>query len=152
MMRSKFLFLALVLLTACSKDKIATKPSIKIKSLSTTNVANGSDLTIELSFTDKEGDISNSIYIQKTRINKRVVPTIRDSFSLPVADYPGQSIGNLLLHLNYQNHLISAVNPPTSGTPPTYESDSLVLKFVLRDKGGNTSDTVSTGTVVIKRN
>ena len=150
----RILFLGfLILLAACSKDKVATKPSIKITRLSTGMVANGSDLTVELAFTDKEGDISNSIFIQKIRTNKRVVPTIRDSFSLPVADYPGQSIGSLLLHLNYQNHLISAVNPPSlSTTPPTYENDSLVFKFVLRDNGGHTSDTVSTGTVVINRN
>jgi hypothetical protein len=141
-----------LLIAACSKDKVATKPSIKISRLSTGVVANGSDLTVELDFTDKEGDISNSIFIQKIRTNKRVVPTIRDSFSLPIAAYPGQSIGNILLHLNYQNHLIAAVNPPTTGNPPVFENDTLILKFVLRDLGGHTSDTVSTSTVVINRN
>ena len=108
---------------------------------------------MDMEFADKEGDISNILAIYKKRINKRVVPTIRDSFALQVSDYPKNQRGNLKVTLYYQNHLVSAINPPNlGGTPPRFENDTVVLRIVLKDLAGNVSDTVSTPTVVISRN
>jgi hypothetical protein len=144
---------ALILVVACGKDKLATKPSIKLKSTSGSFIPNGGGLTAELEFADKEGDISNTLFIQKIRTNKKVVPTIRDTFSLEVAEFNRTSRGNLRINLSYQNHLVSAINPPNlGGNPPVYEDDSLIIRFVLRDLGGNVSDTVSTSAIVVSRN
>lgn len=153
MQRILFILFGILLLSACSKDKLQTKPSIKIKSTSPLLVPFGGTLSLEMEFADKEGDISNVLAFYKTRTNKRVVPTIRDSFALQVSDFPKNQRGNLNVTLYYQNHLVSAINPPNlGGTPPRFENDTLIFRIVLKDLAGNVSDTVSTPSIVISRN
>jgi hypothetical protein len=140
-----------LLITGCSKDKEETKPSIKVKSLSSQVIPVNSDLSINLEFTDKEGDLE-SIFVQKVRQNIRTTTTIRDTFSLPVADFPKKSNGDLEMRLFYQLQLLSAERAPANPNSPTgYESDSLVIKLVLRDKAANASDTVTTDQIVVQR-
>lgn len=147
------LLLFVTLAFACGKDKLATKPTIKITSESASFIPNNGVLQIEMEFTDKEGDISNTLFVQKIRTNKRTVPTIRDTFSLTVPDYPKNTQGVLQTTLYYQAHLLSAINPPNlGGNPPRFEDDSLIIRFVLRDLAGNVSDTVSTKPIVVSRN
>jgi len=141
----------LFFIAACSKDKVESKPSIKVKSLSTNPVPLGGDLSIELEFTDKEGDLQ-SIFVQKVRINKRVVPTVRDTFTLNISDFPKKQDGNLQINLFNQNQLISAQSPPTQvGSPTGFESDSLIIRFALKDKATNVSDTVATEVIAVQR-
>lgn len=147
------LLFAITVLAACGKDKLQTKPSIKLKSTDPLFVPFGGTLTMDLEFADKEGDINNVFAIYKTRKNKRVVPTIRDSFNLQISDYPQNPRGELRVTLYYQNHLVSAINPPNlGGTPPKFENDTLVFRMVLKDLAGNVSDTISSPAVVISRN
>lgn len=137
---------------ACSKDKIETKPSLKFKSVNATTIPVGGNLIVQLDFTDKEGDISDTIFVKKIRTNQIAVPTIRDSFELQVPSFPDRSKGIIELELKYQNHLVSAINPPSSGgTPPNLQDDTLIFKFALRDKAKNISDTVTTGPIIIIR-
>lgn len=136
---------------ACSKDTVESKPSIKIDKLSATEIPLGGNLSIDLEFTDKEGDLQ-SIFVQKVRINKRVVPTIRDSFSLNIADFPKNDQGTLQINLENQNQLISAQAPPTQSTSPTgFEPDSLIIRLALKDKSNQVSDTISTETIIVQR-
>ena len=142
----------LTLAIACSKDKLETTPSLKLKSITPSTVPIGGTLTVQFDFTDKEGDISDTIFVKKIRVNRIVVPTLRDSFELTVPAFPDRSRGVIELQLKYQNHLVSAVNPPSSGgTPPNLHDDTLVFKFALRDKAKHVSDTVTTGQIVIVR-
>lgn len=152
-MRSIFFVTALLTLAiACNKDKLETTPSLKLKSISSSTIPIGGTLIVQLDFTDKEGDISDTIFVKKIRTNKIVVPTIRDSFELPVPAFPDRSRGIIELQLKYQNHLLSAINPPSSGgNPPNLHDDTLILKFALRDKAKHISDTVTTGTIVVVR-
>src|SRR5687768_17962470 len=95
----------------------------------------GSSFNVDLEFTDKEGDVDDSIFVRKERLNKRVVATVRNSFWLKIPDFPDASKGEITLNLEYQNHLISATNPlfiPGSN-PPTKEPDTLNLKFIVMD-------------------
>lgn len=150
-MKNRVVYLSALLLfvISCGKDKFNTRPTIKIKSVSSSVIPVNGALQVELEFTDKEGDISNSIFIQKIRLNQVVVPTTRDSFSLPVPDFPGKPKGFIQLTLQYQDHLVSATNPP--GAPPNFESDTLIIRMALRDEANNVSDTVSTGKIIIQR-
>lgn len=152
-MRALFYVTALVtLVIACNKDKLETKPSLKLKSVSSSTIPVQGNLIVQLDFADKEGDISDTIFVKKIRINKIVVPTIRDSFELQVPAFPDRSRGVIELQLKYQNHLISAINPPSNGgTPPDLHDDTLIFKFALRDKAKNISDTVTTDPIVIVR-
>jgi len=147
-----FVSALLTLAIACNKDKLETKPSLKFKSVSSSTVPIGGNLIVQFDFADKEGDISDTIFVRKIRTNQIVVPTIRDSFVLQIPSFSNRSRGVIELQLKYQNHLVSAINPPSSGgTPPNLHDDTLVFKFVLRDKGKNLSDTVTTGPIVVVR-
>ena len=140
---------ALVLFVACGKDKFDTKPTIEIKSIGPNPVPINSSMVVELEYTDKEGDIQDSIFIKKIRINQKKLVTVRDSFYLPLpTDAPEKNKGTIKLTLEYQNHLISAGNP---GSPPNAAPDSLIFRFVLRDKAKNASDTAESPLVVIER-
>lgn len=140
-----------LLVVACSKDNVETKPSIKVKSVSSDFIPVNGDLSINLEFTDKEADLS-TVYVQKIRQNRRTTATISDTFSLNVADFPKKSNGELELKLFYQLQLKSAIQPPAlPGSPTGFESDSLLIRLALRDKADNVSDTVTTQLVVVQR-
>lgn len=151
-MRSLLYVLALsTLAVACKKDKYQTRPSLKLKSISSTVVPVQGILNVQLEFTDKEGDISDTIFIKKIRTNRIVVSTVRDSFPFQIPVIPDHSKGVIELNLKYDFHLLSAERPPSRGNPPNFDDDTLVFKFVLRDKAKNLSDTVTTEPVIIIR-
>ncbi|RYY20899.1 MAG: hypothetical protein EOO04_19160 [Chitinophagaceae bacterium] len=136
---------------SCSKDKVDTKPSINVKSVSSKLVPVNGDLSVNLEFRDKEADLE-SIFVQKIRQNLRKTTTIRDTFSLSVADFPKKSNGELELRLFYQLQLISAERAPANpGSSTGFESDSIVIRLALRDKDKHVSDTVTTEQIVVQR-
>ena len=155
-MQKLVLYSALSLLTlvllfvACSKDKFESKPTIEIKSIGPNPVPLNYPLTIELEYTDKEGDIADSIFVKKVRINqKKAAETLRDSFWLPLpGDAPKKSKGTIKLTLEYNNYVVSAKDP---GNAPNAAPDSLIFRFILQDKAKNKSDSVESGLVVVER-
>ena len=152
-MKTKILLTLLVAfgLTACDKDTFNTKPSLTLRSVNTTVVPVGGTLTFNFEVTDKEGDITDTLFVKKVRLNSRVVPTIRDSFYLTLPDVKKIPKAYVQVDLDYNGYLISAINPPNSGNPPKRENDTLQFKFVLRDKAKNASDTFTSETIVITR-
>jgi hypothetical protein len=147
------LLILLALFTAaCSKDKAETKPSLKVTSVSSNFIPINGDLSVNLEFADKEADLE-SIFVQKIRQNRRTTATIRDTFSLAVAEFPKKPNGDIEMKLFYQLQLLSAERAPANpNTPTKYESDSIVIRLVLRDKANNVSDTAVTEQIVVERN
>lgn len=148
-MKTKILvaLLAAGLLTACTKNKYNTKPTLVLKSVSADVVPVGGELRFEFEIFDKEGDINDTFFIKKTRINKLTKPTIRDSFTLKFPTVPDNTkTGIIRVNMTYQNYLVSAQNP---GNPP--QNDTLVFKFAIRDQAKNVSDTITTNPIVIIR-
>ena len=141
---------ALILLVACSKDKFETKPTIEIKSFNPNPVPESGTMTVELEYTDKEGDIGgdSALFVRRTRINqKKVGKTLRDSFWLPLpGDVPKKTKGTIRLTLDFETYAKSADDP---GNPPA--PDSLIFRFAMRDKAQHVSDTVESGLVIIER-
>jgi hypothetical protein len=144
--------LMVLLFAACGKDKFQTKPSLKIKSISGNIVPVNSAIRFTLEFTDKEGDVYDSIFVKKIRLNKRVVTTLRDSFGFAIPEFPNAPKGEIDLTLDFQSAL-SALNPPNiiGSNPPKKEPDSLLFKFYVQDKKKNKSDTVTTEMIQILR-
>jgi hypothetical protein len=137
-------FFAFVLLS-CKKNAYNTKPTIKIKSISRNFVPIGENLTIQLEVTDKEGDVTDSLFMNKVRINQKKEPlTIRDTLYFKVPDAPNNTDGIVQLDLQYENHLKSAQND-------VGQHDTLIFKFALQDKAKNKSDTISSEPIVIER-
>jgi hypothetical protein len=139
----------IAVLMACKKDKFTTKPQIQnvtmSASVSNPVPVNGS-MTISVEYTDKEGDISDSFYIRKIRINqKKVSQTLFDSIRYKIPDAPANRTGFLDMNLAYAL-LVSAQNP---GSPAVNDTIRFVIK--IKDKAKNVSDTFLTEPVVIKR-
>lgn len=142
---------SLLILFACSKDDFETKPQIKITSAEPKVVPQNGNMIINMDFTDKEGDL-DAVYIWKVRLNKLVRPTVRDSIPpRSVPEFPKNQKGELELDLDYQTHLISAVNPRRDPITGRLEPDTLNMKFVVKDKAGNASDTAYLNNIVILR-
>ncbi len=69
-MRNTFLLSILILLLAgCNKDKFNTQPLLKYESVNTTILGRGENLVFNLSFTDAEGDLSDTLIIVKFEPN-----------------------------------------------------------------------------------
>ena len=145
-----FLTIGTLFVYSCNKDSVNTRPSLTFKSFSPEIVPINGNAEVRFTFGDKEADL-DSLLIYKVRLNKRTTPTTRDSLKFSVPAFDNSVNGELNLALTYQNHLISATNPPTSGTPPVKEPDTVLFKFVLRDKAKNISDTVYSSPIVIIR-
>ncbi len=145
-----YLFLAAVAFS-CSKDKFETKPTLKVVSQSTEILPVNSLFRVILEVTDKEGDVTDSIFVVRERLNIKN-PQFRNPIPYKIPDHPTATKAEIQLDLEYQNGLvfgINAINIPGS-TPQQFEPDTMNLKFWVKDAAGNRSDTVSTSVIVIR--
>ena len=147
------LIILFVVAVACNKDKFQTKPTISIKSMTGDYIPLNASLRITLECTDKEGDVQDSVIVIKNRLNKRVVPTLRDTLRFKFPVFPSKPRTEIVLTFDYQNHLISAQNPPfiPGSNPPQREVDTLVFKIAVKDNAGNVSDTIISPQVKVFR-
>ncbi len=148
MVNRYFPFLALLLMAlACSKDKVETKPSIRIKNINTTEVFPGQNLVITLEFSDKEGDLSNGeiTYIRE-RLNIRPIPNPAandkvDTVRSVIPEFPNTAVGEIDLTIS---------SGFLSEDPD--DNDTMVFKIFVTDVAGNRSDTLTTPTIVDRQN
>ena len=154
-MKTKLLaFLAITfVIFSCSKDNANTKPGLTVKSVSNWFIPINGTAKLELEFTDQEGDIDDSLWLKKQRINLRVVPTFLDSLRFKIPEFPNAKRGELEVLLEHAR-MVSALNPPNipGSNPPQKEPDTISVKVAIRDKAGNISDSVLIGTFFIQRN
>ncbi|NOT50156.1 MAG: hypothetical protein HOP10_02655 [Chitinophagaceae bacterium] len=136
----------------CGKDKFLTKPTITIKEISGNFVPLNGSLQVTLECTDKEGDVQDSVFVVKNRLNKRVVPTIRDTLRYKFPVFPTKTRTEIVLTFDYQS-ILSAQNPPfiPGSSPAQRELDTLVIKFAVKDNAGNISDTVISNMIQVFR-
>ncbi|HEY5407578.1 MAG TPA: hypothetical protein VIJ92_10825 [Ginsengibacter sp.] len=143
-MRYTLLFLILILITwSCSKNKFSSTPSLKFKSVNTTELHPQGVLNFALTFTDAEGDFSDSgsIYVE---FMQRMLPNcaVTDNpaiFALPVFPATKNEKGTINVSLNYGD-----ITPQCSPL-----NDTTVFHFVLKDNAGHVSDTASSPTIII---
>ena len=153
MIMKKILAVCLVagIVVACSKDKFQTKPQISVKSTSSDIVPANSDWRVTLAFTDKEGDVSASIFFVRQRFNKR--GAFRDPvIKYKIPDFPNSSQGDIQINFNYQQQLVFGYSPIIiPGTGGRLESDTMAFKFVVKDKEGNKSDTAVANVIIMRQ-
>jgi hypothetical protein len=141
-----------LLLVACDKGKFETKPQLTLKSINNTEIRFGAPLQIVLEFTDKEGDVSDTLAFIRQRLNAS------DPFTAPpsyysVPDSRNATKGEIEMKLEYQTDVIFNIFPiriPGSN-PEKNEKDTMRYKIVVHDKGGNTSDTVTIDNIIVDR-
>lgn len=139
-------------LLACGKDKFQTIPQLKFISKNTDVVAQNGTLRITLQFTDKEGDVNDSLLVVRQRIN-RSNPVTAPASPYAIPNFPATTKGEFDITLTYQFGLIFGLTPiRIPGSNPTRnEPDTLNLKFVARDRAGNKSDTLTLRNIIVIR-
>lgn len=146
-MRTKILILCglTLIISSCKKNQFSTSPQLTFESLSTEVLAPGNTITITLKYTDKEGDIQDSLFVQKLTQNceqSNFEAYYKISDQVPTQQ---NSEGEILVTYGY---LTGQAIPEIKG-PVCLENDTCVLRFVLSDKMKNKSDTVTTPPFVI---
>ena len=146
------IFAVALLLFACNKDKFETKPQLKIKSVNTKEVSNTQPLTVSIEFTDKEGDVSDSFFIVRQRLNARG-PRTFDALPYKIPDFPNTRKGLIEVNFRFFEDLILQLEPiRIPGTNPSRnEPDTMQFKFVAKDKAGNYSDTAVLNDIFVER-
>lgn len=154
-MKAKLLLLLVssVIFSACKKDKYATKPKIEMKSVDVREVstANGNGTIIDINFDvlDKEGDVTDSIFILK-KDAAIAFPCPGNSISnlnYAIPSYPSgnQKVRFMLKFSTLQLEGYAGIGGPFCAP----RKDTSIFKFWVKDKAGNISDTVTTNPIVI---
>ena len=136
-----FSIILFLLCTGCKKDKFQTTPSLKFVKTNTTQLQNQQLIEFTLSFTDAEGDLTDSIFVQE------VVPgcpgsNLQGLFPLPLFPTSKNQKGDIIVTFGYND--ISPKCFPAN--------DTAVFKFILKDKAQNISDTAVSEPIVIINN
>jgi len=144
--------IALTAIIACNKDKFQTKPQVKVKDYNSKEIALNAPLVITLEVTDKEGDVDDSIFVIRQRLNiKNTVPPTTYKFDVPA--FPDKTTAEFQISFPFATSLVAGLGriqiPNTD--PRKYETDTMVFKFVVKDKAGNVSDTATSDKIYVKR-
>jgi hypothetical protein len=147
MLRSLLTILSLAfILVACDKDKLETKPSIKIKSINGNVIPIGANLELLLEFADKEGDLNQGqlIYIRE-RLNLRPIADPNsndkvDTVRTVLPDFPEKSRGEIKITIPYDFL-----------TEDPFDNDTMQFRIAVQDLGGNASDTITTENIIARQ-
>ena len=130
--------LCLLTVVACKKDKFTTKPQLEFKRVNTHNVPVGGLFTFTIAFTDKEGDISDSIWIEE------IASTCAASYTLAhykIPDFPSKTNEEGEFSISFVNNQFIDGYVAWPG-PQCQRPDTAIFRFWMRDKAGNFSDTI----------
>jgi len=137
-----FIFSLAVLLIACGKDKYETKPKLEIKDYNSKEIFAGNQLNIRINYFDKEGDLSQAPIIGiLRRLNVFPLPPSLDkvdTIRTNLPEFPKNDDGEITFSLPYDFLKES-----------TTENDTIMFRFSVTDRAGNTSDTVDSAPIVI---
>lgn len=144
-----FLSAAVLILWGCSKSSFNTTPSLKFKSVNGTVIPSGGLVKFTLEVTDAEGDIQDTLYVEK------VVPRCDLSNLIEYREVPL----DVPLTRNFQGDLIItyANGSGISGfedlniEPKCDFNDTCYFRFMIKDKANHKSDTLTTPTIVLQK-
>jgi hypothetical protein len=141
-------FIFAITALACEKESFNTKPSLEFIRARSYDVSQGDFMGFNLKVTDKEGDISDSIWIKAfTRRCPNSGLTI--PYVMPVV--PEKLNLSAEIDITY---IIGVINPaaPIWNLNLCPGIDTAIFQFWIRDKAGNFSDTVEVDQPVLIRN
>ncbi len=148
-MKTKLLILFTItaLLYGCKKDTYTTKPQISIKSISRTTLSQGDLLIFSLAFTDLEGDIQDTLWVQKISRTCPATPGAQFISKNKVPDFSPTSNLKGILEIGYSYNANTPGYSTISGCG--LKNDTCYFKFWLKDKGKNFSDTIVSDNIVL---
>ena len=140
-------------LYSCNKIGFTTAPQLKFESVNTTFLSKGENLIFTLAFSDKEGDLADSLptvmWVEKKIISSCIADTSLGYY--PSAFFFDQQFVSGTIDVRYTYGTNGPY--PIVGDPSCPDvNDTCIYRFVLKDRAGNTSDTVESPIVVIKKN
>lgn len=151
MMRAKLLILLTItaFFYGCSKDEFNTKPSLSFAEANTTELRQGNLLIFSLDFTDKEGDIQDTLWVQKISTTCPTTPGVQFISPYRVPNFTGTA------NLKGKLEITFVYNANVPGTPSivgcTNRNDTSYFRFWLKDKANNRSDTVRSPDIILIR-
>lgn len=144
-MKIKLLIVALVIFgfVTCTKDTYNTTPTLKFESVNGSVFPQPSVVNFTLQFTDKEGDVIDTIWVQRV---SKVCPSDQsriDSFAIPDFPAPKNVKGEFVFTYNY-----GSINPPNiQGC--SLADDTSYFRFWMKDEAQHASDTVQSPDIVL---
>lgn len=140
--------LLLMVVAGCEKDGITTKPKLTFKSVSSEHIPYNGDISFTLEFSDKEGDINDSLRIIKVSSADCDLASYADStkWKMPPLDGRKNIKGELEIRMGYQRDLAAS---PCNGVDTV---ETAIFKFVIKDNAGNYSDTAFSPPIIIEKN
>lgn len=140
-MRAKVLIALCIIgiASACSKDKFTTRPQLEFKSVNGSVYVQGSQLEFVLRGTDREGDLKDSLWVQ--RISLSCPDLISDTaFPYPLPDFVKKNHMDVEFVVDYLYKRIEEGYVYIDGC--VGKDDSSYFRFWIKDNENNTSDTV----------
>ncbi|MDE3237207.1 MAG: hypothetical protein KGO81_14760 [Bacteroidota bacterium] len=142
--------ISIVLLTcfligACKKDQYTTRPQLTLKSVSSTSLHQGDVLNFDIDFTDKEGDIQDSIWIQ--RISSVCPGTFASIFQYKMPDFSPTKDLKGTISIGFIYNVANDPYYPYLGSCAN-KVDTSIFKFWLKDLGGHVSDTITSPKII----
>jgi hypothetical protein len=148
-MKAKLLILLALPLAfyGCKKDTYTTKPQISLKDSYNKTLRAGDILLFQVNFTDAEGDIQDTLWVQKI---SRICPTTPGAQFISknrVPDFTPTSNLKGIIEIGYAYNSNSGGYSAIAGC--SNKNDTCYFKFWLKDKGNNVSDTISSANIVL---
>jgi len=128
----------------CKKETFSSTPTLTYKSVNTTQLYPDQIIKFNLSFTDAEGDVIDTMYVQKVSLNCAASNFFDRS---PIPSFPTSKNLSGEILVSYSN----GINNPgyiTVASRCNY-NDTCYFRFMLKDKANNKSDTVKSDVIVI---
>jgi hypothetical protein len=150
-MRTKLLILLTItfFFSSCKKEEFNTKPKLSFGDVNTTQLRQGNLLIFTLNFTDKEGDIQDTLWVQKISRTCPSTPGVQFISRNKVPDFTGTP------NLKGKLEITFVYNANVPGTPSIVgcnnRNDTAFFRFWLKDKANNRSDTISSPDIILIR-
>lgn len=145
-MKAKLLIFSAIILgiTACKKDAYTTRPQLTFKSVNGKTFGSNSAIIFSIEFTDKEGDLQDSIWVQKiTRVNG--CASFSDRAKIP--NFTATSNLKGVFEIGYSTGFVPGSNYTV--LPSCSKTDTCYFRFWTRDNAKNVSDTVVSPDIII---
>jgi len=139
---------SVLLFIACKKDKFTTEPQLKFKSISPTTAIKGNIINLNVSFTDDEGDIQDTVILVTKRYNSTggifTLDTLKvrmDPDGIPVA-----RDGDLNVKFCYGEFVTGALFLNLEAV-----DREASFGLMIKDKAGHRSNYVESDKVMLKK-
>ncbi|MDD2791611.1 MAG: hypothetical protein PHD73_00420 [Sediminibacterium sp.] len=148
-MRTKLLILLTfaTFFYGCKKSSYTTRPQISFNSVNSTVLYQGNIVTFQLDFTDKEGDIQDTLWVEKISRTCPTTPGVQFISKNKVPNFTATSNLDGKLEISF----VYNANVPgvSSIIGCSNKNDTSYFRFWLKDKANNRSDTIASPDIIL---